>query len=189
MQNSAEIEINLDRLVLQMQQDSRDAFNDFYSKTFSRAWNFVRSILGDDEESNDILCEVYISAWEKRASYNADKGSPLTWLLTMCRSRALDQLRKRQRLFKLSAAVEQLSNSDFTVEEPSENLEAERSIRQIQQELSCLPEKQSTVVRMNFFLGMSHSEIALATGLPVGTVKSYIRRSLLTLKQRLELRT
>jgi RNA polymerase sigma-70 factor (ECF subfamily) len=162
----------------------RAAFDRFYEATLSRVLAFASRILMNEDAVDDCVAETYVRVWRDAAKFSAERGAAMAWLFTICRSRALDLLRARQRHHELSEAVER--ETEFEVGDGTDQLismfDANAAIHPLLVELS--PE-QRKLIGLAFFQGLSHSEIADATGMPIGTVKSYIHRALTAMRQRL----
>ena len=134
-------------------------------------------MLGNAADAEEVVCDAYVQAWRTAAHFDPGRGSVLAWLLMMCRSRALDLLRQRR-----SRAAAEASASRFVEEDtesaPEELLRQAQACAAIHQALGTLSPLRRQLVALAFFRGLSHQEIARAVSLPIGTVKSHLRRSL-----------
>jgi len=160
----------------------RAAFDRLYTATLPRILAFAQRILGSEDAADDCAAETYIRVWRDAAKYDAGRGCAMAWLFTMCRSRALDQLRTNRRTGELGDAVELESGMD-TAEGPESLIsmfDADASVHPL---LLQLTSEQRKLIGLAFFHDMSHSEIAVATGMPLGTVKSHIHRALTAMRQ------
>jgi len=123
-------------------------------------------ILGSQRESEDLVHDVLVEAWRKSATYSQSRGSVRTWLFVRLRSRALDRIRRRAR-----HPVDPLKDpgADPRPEaSPVRNMEYAR----VHEAIATLPEAQRKVLELAYFGGLSSREVALALGIPIGTVKS-----------------
>ena len=136
-----------------------------------------------DADAQDVVQAVFVSAWRTRAGYDPDRALP-GWLVGIARHRIADAVAARQRSPELSAS----GGPDGAGEEPAVADAADAAADRIVllAELERLGEPQRTVLRMAFFDDLTHVQIAERTDLPVGTVKSHVRRSLRRLRDRLE---
>jgi len=141
--------------------------------------------LGDRSEAEDALQDVYVSLWQRAKSYDPDRASPISWLAVFARNRAIDRLRKGK---VRGGAVPVDEAFELPDKEPLADavLESgERSVR-IQHCLGTLEERQQDAIRTAFFEGTTYAELAEKRGIPLGTMKSWVRRGLAKLKRCLE---
>jgi RNA polymerase sigma-70 factor (ECF subfamily) len=140
-------------------------------------------ILRNREEAEDVLQEVFLQVWRRASDYDANRGRPFTWLVTLARSRAIDRLRSvasRERVVAASARD--------PVEETSDAIaDAVRSEQRgiVTSALSQLPEEQQRPLVLAYFDGLTQSEIADRLGAPLGTVKTRMRTGMLKLREAL----
>lgn len=162
------------------------ALADFHDATLSRAYGIALRITRNPADAEEAAMDAYLQVWRDADSYRAELGSPLGWLLTIVRSRALDRLRRRDRAESHpepdTLATELLAPDD----DPDELLHASARNSVLQRALAGLPALQRQLVGLAFLRDLSHGEIAELTALPLGTVKSHLRRALLCLRHDLE---
>jgi RNA polymerase sigma-70 factor (ECF subfamily) len=148
----------------------------------------VQGILNDPDEAEDVVVETFRVAWEKTPPIGAGARGLVPWLLEVARNRAIDRLRARRRRIRLG---EQFLGemADHTSEPPSEPNEAARPGWRVHTEvhraLAELPDEQRQAVRLAYFEGRTHSEIAEGLEIPLGTVKTRLRLGLGRLRERL----
>lgn len=160
----------------------RRAFDRLYAATLPRVLAYARRILMTEDAAEDCAAETYIQAWRDAAKYNSDRGPVMAWLFIICRSRAMDLLRERQRRGEISQALALELEEDAGNE--TENLIAQvDACSAVHPMLQQLPPEQRRLVGLAFFRDLSHSEIAAATGMPLGTVKSHIHRAISAMRQ------
>jgi len=129
--------------------------------------------------------DVYFQVWRQASRYDPARGRPLGWLLTLARSRALDQLRRRDEAVchpEPETLHHEEPGGEFDASDPLDLLAATRAHRSLHQALEALEPVPRQMVALAFFRGLSHEEIASHTALPLGTVKSHIRRALAVLR-------
>jgi RNA polymerase sigma-70 factor (ECF subfamily) len=160
------------------------AFDALYAATLPHVLALARSILRSESAAEDCAAETYIRVWRNAASFDVQRGPALAWLHTICRSRALDQLRTAQRRAALVRAAddEPIANETPAADTLGAAIEVSASIAPHWSRLSAT---QRELVTLAFFQGMSHAEIAAATGLPLGSVKSHIHRAVSALRAQL----
>ena len=173
----------------EIKQQNEDALSQFYDLTINRVYGLALRITGkaeEAEEAEEVVSDVYMQVWDQADRYRVEKGSIMTWLLTLCRSRAIDRLRKRQQSSPEISALECSELMD-SVANPEYLLTHTQQHSLINQALQKLSSIQRQLLSLAFFRGMTYQEIADFIDMPLGTVKSHIRRSLLELKTELAL--
>lgn len=164
------------------------ALNQLYRATVSRVLGLVRCIVGRDSLAEEVVEEVYWQVWRQAPRFDATRGRVLTWLLTLARSRAIDALRAEQRHGHEPLGEDSEANPSQTAASPGPDwlLQATEQHQALHRALAHLAPLPRQLVALAFLRGASHEEIAQHTGLALGTVKSHIRRALLSLRQMLE---
>jgi len=138
--------------------------------------------LGDRSDAEDVTQRTFVSAWTSRASYDSKKAKLSTWMVAIARRRIADMHESRAKIRAIQAQMERVTNPDDLVHEPpdlSETLLLANELQQLE------PDAQA-VMRLAFYDDLSHDEISRRLGMPLGTVKSHIRRSLTRMRNRLE---
>ena len=156
----------------------------FYDVTAGRVYGLALRIARSEALAEEISGDVYLQVWKNAASYNAERGHPLAWLMVMTRSRALDQLRRVDPAE--SHAEPELLADAVDENDPRNLLAAVQEHGALHAALAALPAVQRQLLALAFFQGLTHSEIAAHTRLPLGTVKTHVRRALQTLRAALE---
>jgi RNA polymerase sigma-70 factor, ECF subfamily len=142
-------------------------------------------IVRDQGEAEDLLIDVFWEIWQRGQRYDADRGAPMTYLLTVARSRSLDRLRSSDHRF--SALNDQTSpsvNEDQRAggDDPSAGLLIGENRARVRRALASLDAAQREAIEMSFYDGLSHSQIAAKLDKPLGTVKTHIRQGLIRLR-------
>ena len=172
-------------LVEDMRLGNEDALESLYDATVGKLYALASAILRHAEDAEDVVCATYAQAWEGASSYDVRRGNVLGWLLMMCRSRALDLLRKRRvRIESLDATA--IDRASSPIDPPEDLLSLMQRNSRVHAALAALPVERRQLVSLAFLRDLSHCEIAAATGIPLGTVKSHLRRALLQLREHLE---
>ena len=182
----------LGRLVVAAGGGCRASFARLYTLTNRRLFGIVLRLQPHRGDAEEVLQEVYVKVWRHGASFDAGKGCAIHWLIGVARHAALDSLRRAQRR-PIAAA----QGADHSVDgdpyaalasrgpDPLERL-VDASRRQAVVEALCrLTTEQRETLTLAFYDGLSHPEIALRLQKPLGTVKSWIRRSLMALRPQL----
>ena len=160
-----------------------------YEATLSRVYGLVLRLVRRSQLAEEVAEEVYFQVWRQAPRFDAERGRPLTWLLGMARSRAIDAIRREAR-FQHEALDEEAAPmsalySASQAESGDELLSVAQGHAELHRALLLLKPQPRQLVALAFFNGLSHEEIASQTSLPLGTVKSQIRRALITLRDAL----
>ena len=169
----------------------RAAFARLYERSSGHVFAVVLRIQRDRALAEDLLQEVYVSVWKAAGSFDAARAQPLTWLTHIARNRAIDSLRRagaQPRTESLSSADDDDDRPDplnaVASDEPGplDLLGRASERRELEQCMERLSPPQRQSVALAFFDGLSHAEVAEHLREPLGTVKSWVRRALNTLK-------
>ncbi|GAB7531345.1 sigma-70 family RNA polymerase sigma factor [Pseudomonas sp. 3A(2025)] len=156
---------------------NRLAFEALYRATSSRLFGICLHYLGNRAEAEEVLQEVYTTAWLKASGFDPQRASAMTWLATIARHKAIDQRRSRRNHEPLEWLAEWPAQDTVV-----DSFERERQGSQIDRCLATLAEDQQRYIRVAFFEGYSYAELAESASIPLGTMKSWIRRALLRLR-------
>jgi len=150
---------------------------------FNRYGGLVHAIalrrLGTPQDAEDVTQQVFVRAWRGRAGLDLERGTLGAWLIGITRRQIAERLASRRRDFELADRVGRLSSVPPPAPAPDSVVEA----LAVADELNHLPDQVGTVVRLAFFDDLTHQQIAALTGLPLGTVKSHLRRGLERLRR------
>lgn len=173
----------LNGMLLRVALGDQEAFALLYQRTCARLFGLCQSMLHDHGAAEDVLQEVYATVWRLAATYEPARASAMTWLIAMARNRTIDRLRSRH-----DDQLDDVAALSLTDDNPSPAVVAERSQERERLErcLDALPPQQKHAVREAFYSGATYAELAHRLSVPLGTMKSWIRRSLVQLKACLE---
>lgn len=160
------------------------AFEAFYQRTLAYAESVARRLLRAPDVE-DLLADAYFEVWRCAARFDAARGSAVTWLLTIVRSRALDLLRHLAARPDGAAADSGPAEALFEGLDPIELLWQRQAGQRLHAALAELDPRERWTLGLAYFRDCSHSEIAAATGLPLGTVKSVLSRAQAKLRRAL----
>jgi RNA polymerase sigma-70 factor (ECF subfamily) len=163
----------------------RRALQLVYDATSAKLFGVVLRILKDRSEAEDVLQEVYLTIWQKGAAFDSSRASPISWLATIARNRAIDRVRSGSQL-RRSAPLDEAAEVADAAPLASELIEAEGESRKLAGCLEELEERQRQAIRAAFMDGFTYEQLAEAQNVPLGTMKSWIRRGLLRLKDCLQ---
>lgn len=176
-----------DESLMQAITDRRQsALNELYSRYGGRLKSMIGTVVHEEGEADDVLQDIMIQIWKEARRYSPKAGKPLGWIVTLTRRRAIDRVRRRQAYAR--AKDRYAEKLDHTFYGHSAKPESEEVSRQdlktfLNRHLQRLPIYQREAVKLAFFKGMSHREIAAATRTPLGTVKTRLELGLQKLTQ------
>jgi RNA polymerase sigma-70 factor (ECF subfamily) len=149
----------------------------------SLVWSIALKWSGSRADAEDAVQDIFIDLWKSAARFDADKASEATFIAMVARRRMIDRRRSQARENERRApgdvdVTEVASDAHETLEMRGEALIAERALAE-------LPEDRQRVLRLSIYEGMTHEQISSGTGMPIGTVKSHVRRGLNAIRNRL----
>lgn len=165
-------------------EQDRQAFLRLYRLTSSKLFGICLRICGDRQAAEDVLQEVYVTIWRRAGGYEPSRGSPITWLATIARNRAIDWRRA-----KGSATMAPIDEAHMVVEpalSAPDLMMLDEADRKLHRCLDMLDPHQRDAIRTAFFEGLTYAELADRSGVPLGTMKSWVRRGLLRLRDCLD---
>jgi RNA polymerase sigma-70 factor (ECF subfamily) len=166
-------------------QGDRRAFEAVYRETSSKLMGICLRVLHDRGEAENVLHEVYMTVWLRAGSFSSERGTPMGWLATIARNRAIDRVRAG-RPETTSVALDEVEIADDSPSAFDGLLLADEHAR-LHDCLDSLREPHRSAIRMAFFEGVTYEVLARRKGVPLGTMKSWVRRGLSQLKNELEL--
>ena len=173
----------LDSWVQSCARSDREAFRRLFEYYAPRVKGYLKRLATDDAAAEELTQEVMLTVWRKAAQFDPAQASASTWIFRIARNRRIDMARRANRP-DLDAAEPLLQPAE--TEAPDDSAHACDREARVRQALDTLPEDQVRLLRRAFFDGLSHSEIADAEGVPLGTVKSRIRLAFGKLRGQLE---
>jgi RNA polymerase sigma factor (sigma-70 family) len=169
------------------------AFATLYQRTSAHLFGVVLRINRDRAQAEDILQEVYVNVWRAASGFDAAQSQPLTWLTSIARNRAIDSLRRQQAQPQVQTHSASQDEDEDVYDQmaddkpgPLDLLSRASDARALGACMETLGAQQRQSVALAFFDGLSHAEVAEQLRQPLGTVKSWVRRALLSLKACLE---
>lgn len=170
----------LSDLIARVARGDRRALGDVYSRTSAKLFGVCLRVTRDREAAEDVLQQVYLKVWNRAGRFDPEVASPVTWLCAIARNASIDWVRKHGSQ-PLPDAILDAAGED-TVDEGAAIMAADEERAQIFDCLDRLPPNHQRAIRLAFFDGLSHPELASAMRSPLGTTKSWIRRGLLQLR-------
>jgi RNA polymerase sigma-70 factor (ECF subfamily) len=169
-------------LLSQIARNNEGAMAELYDHTRHIVYGLVLRIVREQSAAEDTTQEVYMQIWRKAVAFDPERGSALSWIVTISRSRALDKLRSSRALLRHDNSSDELDFLHSPDPDPEHGSWVSERARLVRRSLSQLPPDQRRVIEMAFFDGLTQSEIASQTDLPLGTIKTRIRSGMRRLR-------
>jgi RNA polymerase sigma-70 factor (ECF subfamily) len=163
----------------------QQAFERVYEATLSRVYAIVRRVVFDPGLAEEVVEDVYMQVWRSAGSYDPSRGVVLAWLLMMARSRALDALRRTDEAQVVEDPHQLAGEEHERGQDPADLLDSVRRDSLTHAALAQVPARDRQLLALAFFRGLTHAEISEEAKLPLGTVKTAIRRALQTMRSSL----
>ena len=173
----------LARLLERTADEDQVSLKSLYDCTAAKLYGVCLRVLRDEAEAQEVLQEVFLSVWRNAGSFDASRASPITWMATIARNRAIDRLRSRP------APTEDLTAAAHIADDRPTSLEVLETAEDASRLRGCLDELDSRAgkaIRAAFFEGATYPELAEREGVPLPTMKSWVRRGLIRLRGCLE---
>jgi len=169
----------LENLMARIQLRDRAAFSALYSATSAKLFGVVLRVLNDRATAEEVLQEVYIKVWDRADRYRVTGHSPMSWLITLTRNHAIDRLR---RAGPPTADLDAVAPVASAAPGPEAQAVAAGEARRIAECLGELEHTRSAAVRGAYLEGLAYADLAAQFDVPLNTMKTWLRRSLLSLK-------
>lgn len=179
----AEQEQQLGKLMYAIAQGDQDAFTTFYDQTHRLVFGLALRIVRNRETAEEVTTDIYMQVWRQAANFELRRGTALSWLMTIARTRSIDRLRSaaylRQETEPLDTVVQYAALGDSP---EKMTIYAERG-QLVRHALAQLTPEQRALIEAAYFEGLSQSELAEQFALPLGTVKTRVRAGMMLLKK------
>lgn len=157
----------------------RSALAAVYARTSAKLYGICLRMMGSEADAQDVLHDVYLTVWRNADRFDPAKASPITWLAAITRNKAIDRLRQRRAVLEPDGAAAELADEGpSALDVIVEDQERKRLARCLEQ----IDERARNVIRSAFFRGATYAELAAEQEVPLGTMKSWIRRGLISLR-------
>ena len=167
-------------------EGDRATFRRVYDATSAKLMGVTLRILADRQLAEDVLQDTYLTVWRKAGSFDASRASPITWLVTIARNRAIDRLRSGAAMRRSTPIDEAVTVIADEGPSPAESLETRDDVRRLNDCLGQLDDRTGGAIRTAFMDGMTYDALAARENVPLGTMKSWIRRGMMRLRMCLE---
>lgn len=174
---------HLSRLLEDVSNGDRDAFAEVYQRTSAKIYGVCLHILRSESDAQDVLQDVYVTVWRRAALFDSTKAAAITWLAVIARNKAIDRSRRPE------IATDDLDAAAKVSDDRPSSFEIIQSVQEASRLDGCLDEldeKPRAMIRAAFLDGSTYPELARQEGVPLGTMKSWVRRGLQRLRGCLE---
>lgn len=176
-------------LVARVAGGDQAAFEQLYEQSSPLLFTLVSRIVGNEGDAADLLQEVYLEAWRKASNYDRARGTPMAWLVTLARSRAIDRVRALGSRGKgVTASLDDTPASDLVASnaDAMEIRAANERQALVWAALKALPPAQRQALELAYYEGLTHAEISERLNVPMGTIKTRIRLAMEKLRDGLQ---
>ena len=165
-------------------QEDRAAFRTLYKLTSAKLFGVILRICNNRQAAEEVLSDVYLTIWKRAGAFEPGRASPISWLATIARNRAIDWRRATGRtLYTTLDEAPELADDHPSAIDTMLLDESEHSLHLCVEQLD---DRQRAAIRAAFFDGLTYAEIAERQAVPLGTMKSWVRRGLMRLKDCLD---
>jgi RNA polymerase sigma-70 factor (ECF subfamily) len=171
----------LTEMLVRTGEEDRQAFRELYTLTSAKLFGITFRICGERQAAEDILHDVYLTIWKRAGAYEPSRASPITWLATIARNRAIDW--RRAQKIRRASPIEDAPEIADRAPLASDTIEADQDAELLHGCLDGLESRQRDAIRTAFFDGVTYADLAERQNVPLGTMKSWVRRGLLKLKE------
>lgn len=175
-------------LLARVVKGDQQAFSQLYDHSSTLLFTLAVRILGNREEAAELLQDVYLEVWRKVSRYDIGRGTPIAWLVTLTKSRAIDRLRARaSRGYRTTNPLEAGTAAQMADPGPSPlETQADQELHMaVGTAVGDLPQAQQQAIELAYYEGLSHTEIAARLNQPLGTVKTRIKLGMSKLRESL----
>jgi RNA polymerase sigma-70 factor, ECF subfamily len=176
---------SLETLLAQVAMGNRGAFNTLYRSTANRLFGICLRVLTQRSEAEDALQDVYTAVWRKAAQFDATKASATAWLAMIARNKAIDRLRAMPAQ-QARGSLELAENVEDTAASLPQQVQTATDRARLEHCLQRLEPRRRSLIRAAFFDGLTYEELSAKIEAPLGSIKSWIRRGLLQLRECLD---
>lgn len=169
-------------LLAAVARQDRSAFGELYERTSAKMHGICCRMMGSESDAEDVLHEAYLTVWRNAGRFDPSKASAITWLAVVTRNKAIDRLRRERSAEPIDAAVELPDAGPSAMDVISDDQDRERLAKCLEQ----IDPRARDLIRTAFFTGATYAELAADKAVPLGTMKSWVRRGLLSLRKCLD---
>ena len=161
----------------------QSALAELYDVSSAKVFGLAMKILGDHAAAEETTLDVYTQVWRRISTYDVERGTPGSWLMTLAKNRAIDRFRSSYLERGRQVPLEEAAESPGREETPEQYSAGQERQRLVQEALATLSVEQRQAIALAYYWGLSQSEIADQLKLPLGTVKTRVRLGLIKLRE------
>ena len=171
-------------LVRRVASGSSEALGQLYDRHAPVVFGLARRILAREQDAEEVVQDVFAQVWRQAGRYQGDRATVAGWLVMLTRTRAIDRVRARTSRPDVAQPVSPEDAPPLTTSlpDPESVAASAQDARVVREALVALPENQRSLVELAYFEGLTHTEIAEHTGMPLGTVKTRLRNAMFALR-------
>jgi RNA polymerase sigma-70 factor (ECF subfamily) len=177
-------ELSIESLLRDVADGDRGAFAQVYDRISARVLGLVTRVLRDRAQSEEVTQEVFLEIWQQAAKFDANRGSGMSWVLTMAHRRAIDRIRASQKSHDRDLKIG-IRDFESDVDDVAHSVEIRVENERVKHAMSRLTPLQREAVVLAYYGGYTHSEMAQVLGIPLGTVKTRLRDGMIRLRDEL----
>ena len=181
--SNREIAARWEDLVRGCAQADQACLATLYDQSSALVYGVALRVLSSPEDAEEVTLDVYNQVWRSAGNFANTRGTVTAWLVMLARSRAIDRVRSRAVRARVEEPIFEYAALASTGSSPEEATEAGQRRQRIRSAMASLPAEQRRAVELAFFSGLSHSELAGHLGVPLGTVKTRIRSSMMKMRE------
>jgi RNA polymerase sigma-70 factor (ECF subfamily) len=171
----------LDALITRCALGDRAAFSRLYRATSAKLFGVLLRILKQRASAEEALQETYIKAWRHAGSYDAERGAPMTWLINIARNQAFDMCRRTE--YRTGEDLAEFADTLVDGADPAASAETNRALERLKQCLQALGADQRRSLLLAYYEGLGPTELATRFQRPRATIKTWLRRGLLQVRE------
>ncbi len=179
--SQTEARAHLASLLKQVGVGDRDALREVYALTSAKLFGICMRVVQDRDTAEEILQDVYLRIWRRAGSFDSGRASPITWMCTVARNAAIDWRRSHRP--QLMVGDEHIADLADDRADAEQVITADQERARIFHCIEQLGAKQREAIRSAFFDGLTYAELAVVRNVPLGTMKSWVRRGLAQMKE------
>jgi len=172
-------------LIKRVAEGDQSAFTTLYDSTSRYVFGLILRVVTDRSTAEEVLLDVYTQVWRQASTYDSTRGAPLAWLMTIARTRGIDRLRSGRHEHQNKESLDAIGEVSSPTASPEADTVSSERRHLVRKALDTLSAEQREVIELAYYSGLSHSEIALQLGQPLGTVKTRTRLGMMKLRDML----